>query len=85
MKAGLPVMDQKWGGKYLDDAVLTGPEMRGSSPVRMERDRQSFQIPGIDGMYPVGEGAGYAGGIVTAAVDGLRAARTIVQQYAPPA
>ena len=85
IKAGLPVMDKKWGGKYLEDAVLTGPEMRGSSPVRMERDRQSFQIPGIDGMYPVGEGAGYAGGIVTAAVDGLRAARTIVQQYAPPA
>jgi uncharacterized FAD-dependent dehydrogenase len=84
MKAGLPVMDKKWGGKYLEDAVLTGPEMRGSSPVRMERDRQSYQTPGIDGMYPVGEGAGYAGGIVTAAVDGLRAARTIVQQYAAP-
>lgn len=84
IKAGLPVMDKKWGGKYLEDAVLTGPEMRGSSPVRMERDRQSYQTPGIDGMYPVGEGAGYAGGIVTAAVDGLRAARTIVQQYAAP-
>lgn len=85
VKAGLPVMDSKWKGKYLDDAVLTGPEMRGSSPVRIERDRQSFQTPNISGMYPIGEGAGYAGGIVTAAVDGLRAAKAIVQEFAAPA
>ena len=84
MKAGLPVMDAKWKGKYLPDAVLVGPEMRGSSPVRIDRDRQSFQIPNMPGIYPVGEGAGYAGGIVTAAVDGLLAARKIVEQFAPP-
>lgn len=85
VKQGLPVMDSKWHGKYLREAVLTGPEMRGSSPVRMDRDRQTFQTPGLRGMYPVGEGAGYAGGIVTAAVDGLRAARAIVQEFAAPA
>lgn len=83
--AGLPVMDHKWKGQYLPDAVLVGPEMRGSSPVRIARDRQTWQAPGFDGLYPVGEGAGYAGGIVTAAVDGLRAARCIVAKYAPPA
>lgn len=81
--AGLPIMDAKWKGKYLPEAVLVGPEMRGSSPVRIERDRESWQIPGMPGVYPVGEGAGYAGGIVTAAVDGLRAARKIVEEFAP--
>jgi len=84
MKDGLPKMDAKWKGKYLPEAVLVGPEMRGSSPVRIDRDRDSWQIPEIDGLYPVGEGAGYAGGIVTAAVDGLRAARKIVEHYAIP-
>jgi uncharacterized protein len=80
--AGLPLMDAKWNGKYIPDAVLVGPEMRGSSPVRIDRDRESFQIPGVAGVYPIGEGAGYAGGIVTAAVDGLRAARKVVEQFA---
>ena len=84
VKRGLPVMNQKWRGGYLDDAVLTGPEMRGSSPVRIQRDGRTGQAPGFDGVYPVGEGAGYAGGIVTAAVDGLRAARLVVQEFAAP-
>ena len=79
----LPIMDRKWRGDFLKDATLTGPEMRGSSPVRIARDRDSFECPGFRGLYPVGEGAGYAGGIVTAAVDGLRAARRIVERFAP--
>lgn len=83
VKTGLPVMDAKWKGGYLPEAVLVGPEMRGSSPIRIDRDRQSWQTPGLAGMYPVGEGAGYAGGIVTAAVDGLRAARKIVEVFQP--
>ncbi len=83
--AGLPIMDHKWKGKYLPEAVLVGPEMRGSSPVRIDRDRESWQIPNMPGVYPVGEGAGYAGGIVTAAVDGLRAAKKIVEVFAPTA
>lgn len=82
IRAGLPVMDQKWKGKYLPEAVLVGPEMRGSSPVRIPRDRESMQVAGIEGLYPVGEGAGFAGGIVTAAVDGLRAARKVVEVFA---
>ena len=52
-------------------------------PVRLVRDPDSRASPGIDGLYPVGEGAGYAGGIVSAAVDGLRTARAIVARYAP--
>jgi len=83
IEKGLPVMNRQWNGRYLSDAVLTGPEMRGSSPVRIDRDRETMEIPGIDGIYPVGEGAGYAGGIVTAAVDGLRAARQVVRRFAP--
>lgn len=83
LRNGLPIMDGKWNGQFLKEATLVGPEMRGSAPVRIERDRNSYQCPGIAGLYPVGEGAGYAGGIVTAAVDGLRAAKKIVAQYAP--
>ena len=83
IRKGLPVMDKKWRGDFLKNATLVGPEMRGSAPVRISRDRASFETPGIAGLYPVGEGAGYAGGIITAAVDGLRAAREIVRRFAP--
>jgi uncharacterized FAD-dependent dehydrogenase len=57
--------------------------MRGSSPVRIDRDLANRQCQNIAGLYPVGEGAGYAGGIVCAAVDGLRSARVLVRDYAP--
>ena len=83
IEQGLPIMDKKWHGKFMKDATLTGPEMRGSSPVRIDRDTVSRETPGIAGLYPVGEGAGYAGGIVSAAVDGLRSAREIVRSFAP--
>jgi hypothetical protein len=79
IRQGLPLMDRRWRGEFLREATLVGPEMRGSSPVRIERDGQSRQTPGFAGLYPVGEGAGYAGGIVSAAVDGLRSAREIVR------
>ena len=75
-------MDRRFGGRFLRDATLTGPESRGSSPVRIVREPESRQSPGIAGLYPCGEGAGYAGGIVSAAVDGLRTARAIVVRYA---
>ncbi|MCZ2343694.1 MAG: NAD(P)-binding protein [Bacteroidales bacterium] len=82
VKHGLMQMDRRWHGRFLPDAVLTGPETRGSSPVRIDRDSQSRESPGVRGLYPIGEGAGYAGGIVSAAVDGLRTARAIIQRYA---
>jgi len=80
---GLPQMDRRWHGRFLPDAVLAGPESRGSSPVRIDRDPDGRESPGVRGLYPVGEGAGYAGGIVSAAVDGLRTARAIIGKYQP--
>lgn len=82
LRTGLPLLDQKLRGNFLKNANLVGPEMRGSSPVRIDRDTTTRCCPGIRGLYPVGEGAGYAGGIVSAAVDGLRSARQIVRQFA---
>jgi uncharacterized FAD-dependent dehydrogenase len=79
---GLPAMDRRFGRRFLRDATLTGPESRGSSPVRITRDPQTRQSPAVAGLYPCGEGAGYAGGIVSAAVDGLRTARAVVASYA---
>ena len=79
---GLPIMDHRWQGRFLRDSTLVGPEARGSAPVRIVRDDDTRQSPGIDGLYPVGEGAGYAGGIVSAAVDGLRSARAVIARYA---
>jgi uncharacterized FAD-dependent dehydrogenase len=83
IRSGLPLMDRSWGGEFLKDAILVGPEMRGSSPVRIARDNASRETPGFRGLYPVGEGAGYAGGIISAAVDGLRTALEIVKRFAP--
>lgn len=77
---GLPQMDRRWQGRFLKNAVLYGPESRGSSPVRIDRNEHR-ESPGLAGLYPVGEGAGYAGGIVSAAVDGLRTARSIIGKY----
>jgi uncharacterized FAD-dependent dehydrogenase len=82
---GLPIMDRRFHGLFLKHATLTGPEARGSSPVRIVRHPTSRQCPGIEGLYPCGEGAGYAGGIISAAVDGLKTARAIAGTYAQPA
>jgi uncharacterized FAD-dependent dehydrogenase len=81
LRHGLPIMDRKWHGHFLPEGVLVGPEARGSAPVRIVRDEER-ETPGLEGLYPVGEGAGYAGGIVSAAVDGLRSAKAIVAKYA---
>src|SRR5207247_1551693 len=83
LSRGLPILDHRWQGRFLRDAYLVGPESRGSSPVRMVRDEHTRAAAGIDGLYPVGEGAGYAGGIVSAAVDGLRTAMAVMAKYAP--
>jgi uncharacterized protein len=81
LERGLPIMDRRFRGLFLKDATLTAPESRGSAPVRIPRDRDSRQCPTLAGLYPCGEGAGYAGGIISAAVDGLRTARAIVARY----
>lgn len=78
----LPQIDQRWRGVFLREATLVGPEARGSSPVRFPRDETTLESTGARGLYPIGEGAGYAGGIVSAALDGLRAAKAIIRRYA---
>jgi uncharacterized FAD-dependent dehydrogenase len=59
---------------------MTGVEMRSSAPCRILRDRESFVSVSTPGLYPVGEGAGYAGGIMSAAVDGLKAALAFLKK-----
>ena len=81
LKQGIRVMDRQLRGFALPDAVLTGPETRSSSPVRLPRGSNG-QAEGIPGLFPAGEGAGYAGGIVSAAVDGITAARAALERLA---
>ena len=77
MREALPLLDGKLKGFAHPDAVLTGVETRSSSPVRIERDANC--VSNIVGLYPCGEGAGYAGGIMSAAVDGIRCAEAIIK------
>ena len=63
-----------------EEAVMVAVESRTSSPVRIPRDPKTYQHTGIAGLYPCGEGAGYAGGIVSAALDGQNVARAVVGQ-----
>lgn len=76
MRDALVQMDKKLKGFAMEDAVLTAPETRSSSPVRILRDE--FYQTNIRGLYPCGEGAGYAGGIVSAGVDGVRCAEAVL-------
>lgn len=71
------VFDKKMPGYLTDEAVLVGVESRSSSPVRMVRDDQTLSSPQFKNLYPCGEGAGYAGGIMSAAMDGIRVAKAI--------
>ena len=80
LRTGLRVFDRKIHGFAAPDAVLTGVETRTSSPVRVPRG-EDYQSA-VRGLYPCGEGAGYAGGIMSAAVDGLRVAAAIIREYA---
>jgi uncharacterized protein len=82
MKEGLMDFERKIKGFASYPAVLTGIETRTSSPVRMIRD-EGFESTAIKGIYPAGEGAGYAGGIMSAAVDGIKVAQQIMLDYSP--
>lgn len=84
LRAGLRAFGRMLPGYDAPDTVLTGPETRTSSPVRIPRG-DTLEAEALTGLYPCGEGAGYAGGIVSAAVDGLRAARAILAGWQPPA
>lgn len=79
LRDALPLFDRKVRGFACPDAVLTGVETRSSSPVRILRDRTTLRSS-VAGLYPCGEGAGYAGGILSAAVDGIRVAEQVAQR-----
>lgn len=80
MREGLRQFDHKWRGFAGASAQLIGCETRTSSPVRIPRDPATLEHPGLEGLYPCGEGAGYAGGIVSAALDGRRCAEAMARQ-----
>ncbi|WP_374338425.1 NAD(P)/FAD-dependent oxidoreductase [Methyloversatilis sp.] len=77
MREAFPAFDRQIKGFAMHDAVLTGVETRTSSPIRIKRDPVSYQSLNTRGLYPAGEGAGYAGGILSAAVDGIEVAEAV--------
>lgn len=77
IQEALPAFDKKIKGFAMHDAVLTAVETRTSSPIRIKRDPNSLQSINIQGLYPAGEGTGYAGGILSAAVDGIKIAEAL--------
>ena len=81
LKGAILQMDKRLRGFARADAILTGVETRTSSPVRIERDGETLQSANIVRLYPCGEGAGYAGGITSSAVDGLRVATAIFAEF----
>ena len=79
LKEGLIYFDTKLQGFAHPDSILTGLETRSSSPVKILRDEKL--ISNVSGIYPCGEGAGYAGGIMSAAVDGIKCAISLLKNH----
>ncbi len=84
VRAALGRFENQMPGYLSGDAVICGPEARSSAPVRIVRDAESLESVTTVGFFPVGEGAGFAGGIVSAAVDGWRAAEAVLRRHARP-
>jgi len=78
MRAAVREFDSRLPGFAGAEGQLVGVETRTSSPVRIVRDPETLESPGVAGLYPAGEGAGYAGGIVSAALDGRRVAAALL-------
>ncbi|MCC5628072.1 hypothetical protein LC613_08015 [Nostoc sphaeroides CHAB 2801] len=76
IREALPAFDKQIKGFAMDDAVLTGVETRTSSPIRIKR-KEDYQSLNTVGLYPAGEGAGYAGGILSAGIDGIKVAEAV--------
>jgi len=81
LKEALPYFNTKIKGFSMSDAIMTGVETRSSSPIRINRDEN--YLSNIEGLYPMGEGAGYAGGIVSSAVDGIKVTEKIAEKFDP--
>ena len=79
LKEGIVGLDKKMHGFANKDAILTGVETRSSSPVQITRDKENLNSTSVQGLYPCGEGAGYAGGIMTAAIDGIKCAIKVLE------
>ncbi|MET3117967.1 putative FAD-dependent dehydrogenase [Undibacterium sp. GrIS 1.8] len=77
IREAIPAFDKQISGFAMKDAIITGVETRTSSPIRIKRDDVSLQSINTKGLYPAGEGAGYAGGILSAAIDGIRVAEAL--------
>lgn len=84
LQKGFSEFGRRAKGFLSNDAILIGLESRTSSPVRIPRDKETLCHTDVKGLYPAGEGAGYAGGIVSAAIDGMRCARSIKDSLNPP-
>ncbi|MBN2344256.1 MAG: FAD-dependent oxidoreductase [Deltaproteobacteria bacterium] len=79
----LPIFNRRLPGFIHPESVAIAPEARASSPLRIVRDKDTRQSVSLAGLYPAGEGSGYAGGIMSAALDGINAALKIIEQYKP--
>ena len=79
IREAIPAFDRKIKGYAMDDALLTGVETRTSSPIRIKRNAE-YESINTGGLYPAGEGAGYAGGILSAAVDGIEVAEAVAKR-----
>jgi hypothetical protein len=80
LKKAFKIFGQKMKGYYTNEAVLHAPESRTSSPISIPRDPESLEHIEIRGIYPCGEGAGYAGGIISAAIDGINCVDAIAKK-----
>ena len=83
IKDAIIAFDKKIAGFAASDAVLTGAETRTSAPIRILRNNETRLALAYDNVYPAGEGAGYAGGITSAAIDGIKTALAIISRYKP--
>jgi uncharacterized FAD-dependent dehydrogenase len=81
IREAIPAFDRKIKGYAMKDALLTGVETRTSSPIRIKRNAE-YESINTGGLYPAGEGAGYAGGILSAAVDGIEVAEAVAKSMA---
>ena len=81
LRKGVQDFGRKMRGYYTDQAVVIGTESRTSSPIRIPRNKTTYMHDGVVGLFPCGEGAGYAGGIISAALDGQNVAKAVKQFY----
>ena len=80
LRASIADFEAWMGGFYYPDAIMTGAETRSTSPVRILRT-DTYECPDFKGLYPAGEGAGYSGGIVSSATDGVRCALALLEKH----